>query len=407
MLIAKLFLGLHEMPNCQEPEGPMSEVVTAEQYAISRQINAQLNYTESRNNLPVVNSRPLRLGLDISDVCNIRCIFCLAEDGRKKSSNSDAFRKPEWLDPFEPLFPFIETAILSSYEAILNPWFDQFVERLWRYQTPIELFTNGNALDANIAEYLLDHKLQSLWCSFHGARQKTYHSIMKGSDYDKVLKNLMHMKIYSRKRGLKDYKLTMVFCAMRRNIEELTEYVDLAHRVGAQSIQVNYLLVTKPDTGLDREAMCFHPDLYDGMVLAAKAKAAKMGITLNHQRLFRDGRKEADSGPCYRPWEHLNVSQGGQAAICCGGCGNLGNMFAQGFPQLWNSARLTEFRARVNSDNPPAACRACTRGREDPHSLFTHLTYLRYLPEEKREARIRELAPEAERDASQAMACAM
>ena len=383
----------------------MSDVVTVEQYAISRQINTQLNYTESRNNLPIVNSRPLRLGLDISDACNIRCILCLAESGRKQRSNSEAFRKPEWLDPFEPLFPFINAAIFSSFEAILNPWFDKFVERVWRYHTPIELFSNGMGLDEELSKFLLEHNLRSLWCSFHGARQKTYHSIMKGSDYENVLKNLMYMKLYSKKRGLKDYRLTMVFCAMRRNIEELVEYVDLAHRVGAQCIQVNYLLVTKPDTGLDLEAMCFHPDLYDGMVLAAKAKAAKMGITLNHQRLFRDGLKEADSGPCYRPWEHLNVSQGGQATICCGGCGNLGNMFGQGFPQLWNSERLAEFRARVNSDSPPAPCRVCTRGREDPHSVLAHLTYLRNLPVEKRESRIRELLAKTRPDVSQVKVC--
>jgi len=385
----------------------MQHLVTAEHYAVARRVNAQLNQTESRNNLPVVNSRPLKLGLDISDVCNIRCIFCLAEKGRKRASDPDAFRKPEWLDPFEPLLPFINVAILSSYEAILNPWLDQFVERLWKYRTPLQIFSNGNALSPQLGEYLLSRNLHSLWCSFHGARQKTYHSIMKGSDYDTVLSNLMHMKLYSRTHGLADYNLTMVFCAMRRTIGELLEYVDLAHRVGAKNIQVNYLLVTKPDSGLDREAMCFYPELYDEMVLAAKAKAARLGITLNHQRLFRDGQKAAETGPCYRPWEHLNVGQNGQATVCCGGCGNLGNMFTQGFPQLWNSQRLAEFRARINSDDPPAACRSCTRGREDPHSLFTHLTYLRALPEAERLARMEKLRPgSTQAGTSPVMACA-
>jgi len=380
--------------------------IQSEHYAMARQINAQLNFTESRNNLPVVNSRPLKLGLDISNVCNVRCIFCLAEKDRKRASDPGAFRKPEWLDPFEPLLPFVNVAILSSYEALLNPWLDQFVERLWAYQTPLHIFSNGLALDPERSEYLLVHKLQGVWCSFHGARQKTYDSIMKGSDYEKVVSNLMHMKIHCRKRGLNDFKLTLVFCAMRRTIEELWDYVDLAHRVGAKAIQVNYLLVTRPGTQLDREAMFFSPDLYDEMVLKAKHKAARLGITLNHQPLFRDGKKEAESGPCYRPWEHLNISQEGVATVCCGGCGTLGNMFQQGFPQLWNSKRLLEFRARVNSDDPPAACRKCTRGREEPGSIYTHLTYLRALPEEQRHKRILELCPEMAAAAPQeAMAC--
>lgn len=372
----------------------MEQVVRPDQYATVRQINEQINHMESRNNLPIVNSRPLRLGLDISNVCNVRCIFCLADSGRKRPSDPDAFRKPEWLDPFEPLLPFLTQAILSSYEAVLNPWLDQFIDKLWKHQTPLQIFSNGKAFVPELSEYLLQHGLKSLWCSFHGAQRNTYESIMKGSNYDQVISNLMHMKIFARKNRLAHYKLTMVFCAMRRTIEELCDYVDLAHRVGAKEIQVNYLLVTRQGTGLEHEAMCFHPELYDRMVLAAKHKAAKLGIHLKHQRLFREGAKEADTGPCYRPWEHLTIRQDGNATVCCGGCGSVGNMFEQGFPQLWNSPRMTSFRARVNSGNPPLSCRNCTRGRENPWDITSHCTYLRNMPEEERTEHIHNLLQE-------------
>jgi MoaA/NifB/PqqE/SkfB family radical SAM enzyme len=373
----------------------MSELDLNRHFQTSRNINRQLNHTESRNNLPVVNSRPLKLGFDISDVCNVRCIFCLAEGGRKKRSDPDAFRRPEWLDPFEPLLPFINMAILSSYEAVLNPWLDQFVERFWKWRTPLQIFTNGNAFTPDISEYLLDHGLASLWCSFHGYKQETYEGIMKGSDYDKVLSNLMHMKLYARKKGYQHYVPTMVFCAMRRNIMELPDYVDLAHRVGARDIQVNYLLVTREGTGLEQEAMCFNPQLYDAMVLKAKIKATQLGINLKHQRLFSDGAKEADQGPCYKPWEHFNVKSNGSATVCCGGCGSLGNMFEQGFQQLWNSPRLIELRERINSDDRPKACRQCTRGLENPWDISTHVTYLRGKSGEEKRRLVEEMVAEA------------
>jgi hypothetical protein len=51
----------------------------ADQYAIPRQLNTQINQLESLQFLPIVTSRLLKLGLDISSVCNIKCIFCLAE----------------------------------------------------------------------------------------------------------------------------------------------------------------------------------------------------------------------------------------------------------------------------------------------------------------------------------------
>jgi hypothetical protein len=219
----------------------------------------------------------------------------------------------------------------------------------------------------------------------------TYESIMKGSDFHEVFSNLIHMKNYTLQRGLNDFRLTLVFCAMRRTIEELPSYVDLAYSVGAKEIQVNYLQVTREGTGLESEAMCLHPELYDNMVLTAKTKAAKLGIQLMHQPLFAGGPASVDTIPCYRPWEHLIVSQNGSSAVCCGGCGTLSNMFEQGFPQTWNSPKLIEFRARVNSDNPPPGCRACTRGRENPTDVTTHITYLRDKGLEERELIIAEL----------------
>ena len=370
----------------------------------AREVNAQVNYLESRQNLPVVNSRPLNLGLDISDVCNINCIFCVAQSGRKKKSDPEAFRAPEWIEHFEPVLPFVRQAIFSSYEAILNPHLEFFIEYLHRFYTPFQLFSNGLALEPELSAYLLRKGMASLWCSFHGAREKTYQSIMKGSNYDQVLKNLLAIKQYARKNDI-PFALTLVYCAMRRTLPELPEFVDLARRVGASAIQVNYLLVTRQDPILERESVFFHQDLYDYYVLKAKLKGAKLGIAVNHQPLFSDA-AQAVAAPCYRPWEHLNINKQGKVQICCGGSPVLGNMFEQGFSTLWNSPAVSEFRARVNSDDPPAACRNCTRGREDPKSILSHLTYLRSLPPALRQERLRGLLPQMPDDAAADAACA-
>ncbi len=347
-----------------------------------RALNQQVNGIECANNMPICLSKPLNLGFDISSVCNIGCIFCLAENGRKLRSHEEAFREPEWLDNFSELLPYINMGIFSSYEALLNPKFDQFVKKLRRHFTPFQLFTNGNALTPEMGEFLLRSGLRSVWCSFHAADKATYEGIMRGSDYDRVLQNLLHLKHMARRFNPR-FGLTMVFCAMRRNIEELSRYVDLAHRVGASEIQVNYLLVTNADHGLDHEAMVFHRELYDDHVLDAKLKAAKLGIRLNHQPTFFDWQPAANLGPCTRPWQHMNVARDGTFSVCCGGARGVGNLFTDGFHKIWNGEIMQTFRRRVNSDNPPAACRACTRGRENPNEVKSHLTYLRGMSEEK------------------------
>lgn len=368
-----------------------SPVVTSAQSAALRQVNRQVNAMESRNSFPVCASRPLRLGFDISSVCNVSCIFCLAEGGRKLRSDPDAFRSPEWLDQFEPLLPFIDLGIFSSFEALENPRFDEFALKLHKYRAPFQVFTNGKALSPEKSEFCLRHGMASVWCSLHGAHARSVEGIMRGADFGRVMENLMALKLLARRHN-PGFGLTLVFCAMRRNIGELPDYVEMARKVGAREIQVNYLLVTREEHGLDEEAMVFHQDLYDYNVLRAKVRAMDLGIRLNHQPLFGEHREEAAPAPCYRPWEHLNVDHFGNAAICCGGAAQLGNIFESDFFKVWNSAPFRSFRERVNSDNPPAACRKCTRGRENPHDVTSHLTYLRKLGAEERQARVEELA---------------
>lgn len=355
-----------------------------------RSLNQQVNAIECANNLPICLSRPLNLGLDISGACNIKCIFCLAENGRKLRSDPDAFREPEWLDHFDELLPYINKGIFSSYEALLNPKIDQFIHKMRAHCAPFEIFTNGNALTPEMSEFLLSHGLSSVWCSFHGAERATYEGIMRGSDYEGVLRNLVHLKLQARRIN-PAFRLTLVFCAMGRTIQELPRYVDLAHRVDAKEIQVNYLLVTTPAHQLDDEAVIFHRDRYDHFVLHAKLKAAKLGIQLNHQPTFFDWKPTQTGGPCARPWQHMNVSKDGVVTVCCGGASGIGNLFTDGFHNVWNGKVMQAFRRRVNSDNPPAACRTCTRGRENPLDVRSHLTYLRGLSEEQVQARLEEL----------------
>lgn len=372
------------------PKPPVA--IAPEAFAQARLLNTQINRLESGQGCPVVTSRPLRVGLDISNVCNVNCIFCLARQGRLSKNDADAFRRPEWLDHFEPVLPFVEQAIFSSYEALLNPWFEAFVARLRAYATPFQVFSNGLAISPDRGAFLLENGCNSLWISFHGAREKTYQSIMRGSDYATVLRNLMALKLHARKYG-RPVEMRLVFCAMRRTLPELLEFVDLAKRVGATAIQVNYLLVTEEGQDFEEESVFFHQELYDHVVTAAKRKAAGLGIGLIHQPLFSEA-PQVLASRCFRPWEHLNIARDGSVQVCCGGTPVLGNMFEEGFARMWNAPKMLEFRARVNSDNPPAACRACTRGRENPGDILTHLTYLRRLPPQERQARIAALGGE-------------
>jgi len=363
---------------------------TAYDLAQARGLNAQINWIESRNNLPVCNSRPLRIGVDVSSVCNIKCIFCLADSGRKRANDEGAFADLSALATIEPVLPFLQRLIFSSYEAMLNPHFEDFINFIAKHQTSFNIFTNGLAVTPEWSEFLLAKGLGTMNLSFHGASPKVYHDIMRGSSHETVMRNLMALKHNAAKHN-PAFELTLVFCAMRRNIHELEKMVHIAHHVGAKRIQVNYLLVTKPNTSYEEDSMYFHQDLYDYHVARATIEGAKIGVDVKYQPLFSEPyEKNIQTNPCYRPWEHLNITRDGGIAVCCGGGNGLGRK-SDDFFSMWNSPTLQIFRKKVNSDAPPLACRKCSRGRENPKDIRNHLTYLRSMPEEQAAARIEEI----------------
>lgn len=365
-------------------------MVDERKIAATRQLNLQISNTESRNALEVLNSRPLRISVDLSNACNVNCIFCLAKGYRRKQSDPEAFRSADMLDRYDPLLPFMQRVIFSSFESIIAPEFTRAVEKVSKWYTPFNIFTNGLALTPELSEFCLSNGLSTMNCSVHGADRETYEGIMRGSDFDTVVSNLMHLKLLAKKIN-PSFALTLVFCAMRRNIEQLPDYIELAHSVGAKAVQVNYLLVTSDDTGLEHESVFFHQDLYDRCIRRAKAKAAARGIALHHQPVFEGHQVATEPAPCYRPWEHLIVGNGGDVQVCCGGAKSPGNFFEDDFYSLWNSTPFQVFRRRVNSDNPPKACRECSRGREDPLDPRNHLTYLKKMKKSEQRKRLNEI----------------
>jgi radical SAM protein with 4Fe4S-binding SPASM domain len=69
----------------------------------------------------------------------------------------------------------------------------------------------------------------------------------------------------------------------------------------------------------------------------------------------------ANSGFCRDPWESLKISSNGDVSICCYAGGSFGNVFQNDVDGIWNSSKIKHYRATVNTDNPPDACRKCPK----------------------------------------------
>jgi hypothetical protein len=96
---------------------------------------------------------------------------------------------------------------------------------------------------------------------------------------------------------------------------------------------------------------------------AARAKANELGVDLRLPPLTPAEPRRNTGRGCDWPWRGAYLSFRGDAMPCCmvstPDRANLGSMAQRGVDAVWNGPDYGEFRAALESDEPPAVCRGC------------------------------------------------
>jgi MoaA/NifB/PqqE/SkfB family radical SAM enzyme len=200
--------------------------------------------------------RKLKVILDISNKCNLRCRMC-------HFSFDDVFLRPaQHMRPemFETLaasvLPFAHTVILSAgNEPLMSPWFIDILRICAGYGVPNLLFiTNGQLLSEKVAEAVLECGVTQVQISADGATRATYEHIRRGASFERLVRNLKYLTSRKQSLGRKQPLLQFNVVLMQRNLRELEKFVDLAEYVGVEWIAARHLLVVK-NLNMEKESL--------------------------------------------------------------------------------------------------------------------------------------------------------
>lgn len=196
--------------------------------------------------------RTLKVVWDISNKCNLRCRMC------HFSFDHVYYQAAHFTSPalFERMavsaLPLAHTLILSAgNEPLISPHFVDILRIAARYSIPELLFlTNGQLLSPKIAEAILETGVTQVQISIDGATKETYEYIRRGARFDRLVRNLEYLLARKRELGRSLPLLQFNVVLMRRNLEELPLFVDLAEKLGVEWIAARHLLMMK---GLEME----------------------------------------------------------------------------------------------------------------------------------------------------------
>lgn len=289
-----------------------------------------------------VTARPLKLTIDPTNACHLRCPLC--PTGRRELDRAHGHLDPVLFERLleetgDTLF-FID--FFNWGEPFLNPHTEDLVASAARRGIVCALSSNLSLpLAASRIRRIVSSGLHELIISLDGATPETYVQYRKGGDFELVCENVRQLVAERKRQGLTRPLLTWQFLVFSHNEHEREAAARMAAEMGVDRIcfRPPMLHIDEPDLQLpDRETL---------LAWAPEDKT------------FRVPRKDLKS--C--SWHYMSsaINWDGSVAPCCGvhskrdDFGSLAN--GTTYMEVLNNA--TYRAARGETDGAGLICASC------------------------------------------------
>jgi radical SAM protein with 4Fe4S-binding SPASM domain len=136
-----------------------------------------------------LNYMPLRLWVEPTSICNLRCVMCPNKDLEKEDKgfmDMELFRKI-----IDEAAPWVhDVHLLHRGESLLHPEFFAMAKYAAERHVRTKLHTNGTLLDEEKSRKTIESGIDQLSFSFDGYDKETYESIRVNGDFDKTVNNI-------------------------------------------------------------------------------------------------------------------------------------------------------------------------------------------------------------------------
>jgi radical SAM protein with 4Fe4S-binding SPASM domain len=323
-----------------------------------------------------------------------------------------------------PLFPHVEQAALYGHgETFLHKQFFAMLEELKKHEIFVYVTTNGTLITPDVAERLVDLRLDRLSFSLDAGTPELFNDIRLGADFDAVLDSIRLINSIKKRHHRDDQPvLSIMFCAMKSTIQELSKLIRLADQLNMTD-GVAVINISEHDEQMQGECLARYPDLATQYLNEANRLATQLAIPLGgihsgfgnleiapvhisfldrlyrnyrefrrsfnktallatklsriRQRLFADGHRNGNASTssvtspisastrtirvkrCRDPWDFLFVDVHGNIRVCCTSHRIMGNLYHDDVLTIWQNAAYQEFRRKMVSADIPEECKTC------------------------------------------------
>jgi len=322
----------------------------------------------------VAEQDPVCLYLETTNRCNLLCETCP--------------RTFEQLEPPADMSWQLFTQIVDQFPRIARvvlhgvgePMMVRALPRMVRYlkeRGAYVLFnTNGTLLTERKGRDLIAAGLDELRVSLDAAEPRAFLAVRGKDMFDRIVRNVSAFTALQRAERLERPLVSLWLTGLKETVDQLPEFVRLAHRIGVSEVHLQRLVFMPEGLGLARPESALFESLEGDeprRLEEAASLAEELGFRFNASGATEPGtslKRGAEEHPwslCRRPWTLMYFTAHGRAIPCCiapfsmrGYDGfTLGDATQESLRQIWNGPRYQEFRLALLSETPPPACASC------------------------------------------------
>lgn len=336
--------------------------------------NKTLNKREVDEKKLVLQSKPLKLGIIVTDRCNLSCIMCPSI--RKKGVNSLSRHAIE--NVYEAL-PYLERINWQGGEFFLIDYFKDVFRHMKDYKNIIhEITTNGLLLDEEWISLFLDLRVGLIF-SIDSVVPETYQHIRRGGDLNKLIKRINFLNEMEQYFKIKPEK-KITIAVMRSNLTELELFVDFAARYNFSTIifhPVHPIMETNLEEDIfsnaTPEVAHFLGHKMKNVKKMARDRNIAISDSLPRMGLGRNRKVEMKNRSshqlfCSWPWASMWVDacREGNVYPDCMCSRELGNISEDGILKFWNNDTMVAYRKNILDRNMGLCVKNCTSGLMAP-----------------------------------------
>ena len=299
--------------------------------------------------------KPRIIGIEPTNRCNLECVMC----ARKYWNNADNSVGDMSMELFKgkisPFLNYGQTVILQCFgEPLLGEHFFKMLNECKKRGCEVQFNTNGTLLK-KYARKLVELKTDRITVSIDGVES---FKRIRGIEIDSIVDGIRELNLIKQQLNSKHPIIHIEFVAMRQNILELPEIVDLAYGLDIEVIKVTHAVIHTRQ--LIDQSLFMYFDIADKYFKEAHFKAKKLGIELHLPPLKEEVKF------CRQPFEMIFINWDGDVRPCCNSTINeensikLGNLKNFSIPNLWNNPQMRKLRiALLRIKGLPEFCKMC------------------------------------------------